>query len=90
MDAEPSGWLSQGSLADDGQRRIDEDVECRQTVTREARALLEALIKFLHLREGIVTEVEDNLTGDLGVQFTALCAKLLRDGHEDSPFFIAE
>ena len=37
-----------------------------------------------------MNEVEDNLTGDLGVQFTALCAKLLRDGHEDSPFFIAE
>lgn len=56
----------------------------------EARALLEALIKFLHLREGIVNEVEDNLTGDLGVRFTALCAKLLRDGREESPIFIGE
>jgi hypothetical protein len=56
----------------------------------EARALLEALIKFLHLREGIVDEVDDNLKGDLGVQFTALCAKLLRDVRESSPIFIGE
>jgi hypothetical protein len=56
----------------------------------EARALLEALIKFLHLREGIVDEADDNFKGDLGVQFTALCAKLLRDGRESSPIFIGE
>jgi hypothetical protein len=56
----------------------------------EARALLEALIKFLHLREGIVDEVNDNFKGNLGVQFTELCAKLLRDGRESSPIFIGE
>jgi hypothetical protein len=56
----------------------------------EAGAVLEALIKFLHLREGIVNEVDDNLKGDLSFQFTELCAKLLRDDPESSPTFIEE
>ena len=56
----------------------------------EARALLDALIKFLYLREGIVDEVDNSFKGDLSIQFTALCARLLKDGRESSPVFRGE
>ena len=37
-----------------------------------------------------MNEVNENLKGDLGVQFIALCAKLLRDGCDSSPIFREE